>query len=92
MKVGEAISDQIVGSVNNSRKTLILLSNDYVRSEWTKLEFKTATSLSRRVVVVMMEKLDNIHNLDQEFRLYLKLNKSIDANDKKFWAKLKKQL
>ena len=47
-QLGEAISEQIVGSVTRSRKTLIVLSNNYVNSEWTRMEFMAANSLTRR--------------------------------------------
>ena len=46
--MGEAISDQIVGSVYNSRKTIIVLSSSYLASDWTRMEFMAARSLSRR--------------------------------------------
>ena len=46
--MGEAISDQIVGSVYNSRKTIIVLSSSYLASDWTRMEFTAARSLSRR--------------------------------------------
>ena len=47
-QLGEAISDQIVGSVAKSKKTLIVLSNNYVNSEWTRMEFMVANSLFRK--------------------------------------------
>ena len=47
-QLGEAISDQIVGSVAKSKKTLIVLSNSYVNSEWTRMEFMAAESLTRK--------------------------------------------
>ena len=47
-QLGEAISDQIVGSVAKSRKTLIVLSDNYVNSEWTRMEFMAANSLFRK--------------------------------------------
>ena len=46
--MGEAISDQIVGSVYNSRKTIIVLSSSYLASDWTRMEFMAARSLSSR--------------------------------------------
>lgn len=47
-QLGEAISDQIVASVDKSKKTLIVLSNNYVNSEWTKLEFAAALHFSKK--------------------------------------------
>ena len=36
------IPDQIIQSVESSRRTLIVLSKAYVDSMWTKLEFRAA--------------------------------------------------
>ena len=41
---GEAIPDQILGSVENSRRTVIVLSRDFVTSMWSNMEFRTAHS------------------------------------------------
>ena len=81
-------------SVRSSRKTLIVLSNSYVSSDWTKMEFRTAHSLAKRdncqrVVMVIMEKLENTYHLDKDFKQFLQLNKGIYATDKKFWVKLR---
>ena len=39
---GEMIPNQIVQSVKESRRTLILLSKEYVLGDWTRLEFQEA--------------------------------------------------
>lgn len=41
-KPGEFISKQIVDSVLNSRRTLVVLSNNFMESVWGKMEFRTA--------------------------------------------------
>ena len=40
--VGEMIPDQIIHSVESSRRTIIILSKSYIESMWTKLEFRAA--------------------------------------------------
>ena len=40
--VGEMIPDQIMNSVESSRRTIIILSAAYIDSMWTKLEFRAA--------------------------------------------------
>ena len=40
--VGDAISDQILRAVHQSRRTIIVLSPQYAESAWTKLEFQAA--------------------------------------------------
>ena len=36
------IPDQILQSVENSRRTVIVLSNNYLRSMWSMMEFQAA--------------------------------------------------
>merc|ERR1719427_906989 len=40
--VGDMIPDQILQSVQSSRRTIIVLSTAYIESMWTKLEFRAA--------------------------------------------------
>ena len=40
--VGEDIPTQIFRSVSDSRKTIIVLSQNYVESQWSDMEFKAA--------------------------------------------------
>ena len=39
---GKMIPDQILSSVHESRRTIIVLSKEYVKADWTKMEFKEA--------------------------------------------------
>ena len=41
-EVGRMIPDQIVESVEHSRRTIIVLSMGYIQSTWTRLEFQAA--------------------------------------------------
>ena len=45
---GEMIPDQIIQSVRESRRTIIVLSKEYVRAEWTRMEFREAHQQSVR--------------------------------------------
>ena len=40
--VGEDIPSQIFRSVEDSRKTIIVLSQSYIESQWSDMEFKAA--------------------------------------------------
>ena len=46
------IPDQIIQSVESSRRTLIVLSKAYVDSMWTKLEFRAAHTQVDKLVFV----------------------------------------
>ena len=39
---GELIPDQIILSIQESKRTIIVLSNEYVQADWTRMEFKEA--------------------------------------------------
>ena len=41
-KVGDPIPDQILASVEQSRRTVIVLSKEYTQATWTRAEFTAA--------------------------------------------------
>ncbi|KAL5021239.1 hypothetical protein ScPMuIL_000394 [Solemya velum] len=51
---GENISNNIINAINNSRRTILLLSPRYIDSDWAKLEYQVAQRemLKRRHLIV----------------------------------------
>jgi len=101
--VGEMIPDQIVTSVLQSRRTLIVLSPEYVACQWTRMEFDQSASRAKknprhRLIMVLpreMEAADHEgwrEDLDQELLLHLNSNNALCANDPDFWQKLRTAL
>jgi len=92
---GAFITEQIVRSVDQSRRTVIVLSKHFVESIWSRLEFKTAHSQAindktNRVILILMEdELTDEDIKDEDLRLYMKLNTYLKWNDPWFWHKLK---
>lgn len=91
---GEWIPNQIINSVKESRRTIIIMSKNFVRSEWGKMEFLVAQQQAQnekrnRVVIIMYEELDSTAtDLYPELKNYLKMNTYIKWSDPWFWNKL----
>ncbi|KAL8566292.1 hypothetical protein ACOMHN_028949 [Nucella lapillus] len=90
--VGASIAETIVRSVESSQRTIILVSNNFLASEWCKFEFQTAhqqvlTERKNRVILVLLHDLDD-SKLDQTLRLYMRTRTYLKYDDPWFWEKL----
>lgn len=68
---GYFITSNIINSVRNSRKTLIILSETFVKSEWFHIQFQAAfhqalEDKKDRLVMVVKGKLPNMAELEQD--------------------------
>lgn len=91
---GEWIPTQIARSVEESRRTIIVLSSSFLRSEWSMLEFAAAHKQALkdqriRVIVVLYGEIGSTENLDPDLRAYLEMNTYVKWGDPWFWRKLK---
>lgn len=90
---GEMISTQVTKSVLKSRRTLVVLSPNFLESVWGKMEFRTAHTQAMaegraRVIIVLYGEVD-MDMLDDELKAYLKTNTYVKWGDPYFWNKLK---
>ena len=59
---GRPVPDQILESVETSRRTVIVLSSHYVQSMWSNLEFRAAHSKAiEENIQVMLLGIDTLH-------------------------------
>lgn len=91
---GAYIPEQIIESVEQSRRTIIVLSDDFIASDWARMEFRMAhqsalTERRARIIIIKYGELTNVTHLDKELQAYLKMNTYLDFNDTRFWQKLR---
>nr|XP_022904208.1 protein toll-like [Onthophagus taurus] len=96
--VGEFISKQIGYSIENSRRTLVVVSNEFLKSDWGKTEVIMAYERFRinrehLIIVILLDK-DNVDDIqDDDWRFYLKKASLIlKSGQKAFWKELKTYL
>ena len=98
---GVPIEDNIVRAIENSRKTILVLSQKFLTSGWCEFELQIARMESfekgrNLIIVVMLEPL-KIENLSKSLRLLIRRNTYIewfeDPNNRaNFWEKLRRAL
>ncbi|XP_033750362.1 toll-like receptor 4 [Pecten maximus] len=89
---GACISDNIIDSVERSRHTIMVLSPNFLKSEWCILEFRKAFHQSlmeneRHLVVVMLEGFDE-SSVHSDMKHFLKTYTYLKASDFFFMDKL----
>jgi len=87
------VADTIIEAVESSKRTIVILSKNFLHSEWCRFEFKSALhevlkDRRRRLIVIVLGEVPS-RDLDPDLRLYLKTNKCIVWGDKWFWQKLR---
>ncbi|XP_067006701.2 toll-like receptor 6 [Anabrus simplex] len=91
--VSAYVADTIVEAVESSRRTVVVLSKNFLHSEWCRFEFKSALhevlkDRRRRLIIIVLGELPQ-RDLDPDLRLYLKTNTCIEWGDRLFWQKLR---
>ncbi|KAH8260405.1 hypothetical protein KR026_011037, partial [Drosophila bipectinata] len=91
--VGESIPECINRSVKDSRRIIILMTNNFMKSIWGRLEFRLALHATtkdrcKRLIVVLYPDVENFDDLDSELRAYMVLNTYLARDSPNFWNKL----
>ena len=89
---GASKEENILAAINSSKRTIFLLSRNYILDEWSLFTFRVASEKSLRektnhLIVIKNDDLE-IDTLDKEIRHYLKSYVSLNVNDRWFEQKL----
>ncbi|KAK3593116.1 hypothetical protein CHS0354_018243 [Potamilus streckersoni] len=90
--VGAAIADNIVYSVESSKRVIVVLSNNFVESEWCHYEFRIAhhtllLEKKNRIIMILLDKIDQ-SKLVPELQEYIKKNTYLNQDDDWFWENI----
>jgi len=91
--VGDCIPEQIVRTVDDSKRVIIVLSQHFIDSVWARMEFRIAYQATlqdkrKRIIIILYRELENMNGIDSELRAYLKLNTYLKWGDPLLWSKL----
>ncbi|KAL7633109.1 UNVERIFIED_CONTAM: hypothetical protein RMT77_016479 [Armadillidium vulgare] len=87
------ITETMVEAVESSKRTIIVLSKNFIENEWCRFQFKSAhhevlKKKRKKIIVVVLGDIPS-RDLDADLKLYLKTNTCIRSTDKLFWEKLR---
>ncbi|XP_064455160.1 protein toll-like [Ornithodoros turicata] len=94
-KGGFLLQDIIQEAVACSRRTLLLLTQNFVESEWCRWEFRVAhhnglQDKVNRLIIVVAE--DVPEDIDDDLALYMRTTNYLRWGEKNFWDKLRYSL
>lgn len=87
-------NEQILKNCENSQKIVLFLSENFLKNEWKKIEFKKIfyeilkTKKRKKLIIVFLDNFDD-KNFDPELKLILKTNFILRWSEKLFWEKFK---
>lgn len=70
-----AIADNIIQAIENSRRTILILSPAYIQSEWCRLEYQKAQhemlKLRHKIIPVMLDDVTHLTSVDRNLQTIL---------------------
>lgn len=95
--IGAAIFENIIEAINNSRRTILVLSPRFLSSEWTRYEYQVALQemlkKKHRIIPVILEDISEMEDVDETLKqilssiTYIKWPES-EKKQKHFWKTL----
>ena len=89
---GVAITKNIMTAIEYSRRTILVLTPDFIKSGWCDLEFQAAhrkalDDRSNFLIVIILKEVGQKH-LDETLKLYMKTKTYLTFDDTWFWQKM----
>ncbi|XP_070563668.1 uncharacterized protein [Ptychodera flava] len=97
---GAAIMDNILNAIQNSSRTILVLSQSFVQSEWCRFEYEKAQAemlrIGTKIIPIMFEDITRLDDIDPSLKsllnvvTYLKWPGEAGSNEEKdkFWQSL----
>lgn len=97
------LSETISQAVDSSRRTVMIISPNFIKAEWCRFEYKSAlhqlfgsprhcqaakTKQTKRLIVILIGDVTH-KDLDADLKLYLKTNTYLQWGEDGFWDKLR---
>ncbi|GAB6024252.1 TOLL-like receptor [Chamberlinius hualienensis] len=88
---GGSIEDTIIEAIKKSTRIIVILTENYMKSDWCMYEFVIAHSVMiedqcPRVVLIIKDELPI--DINPNLQIYLSTNTYIEWTDQKFWQRL----
>ncbi|XP_029404496.2 protein toll-like [Bactrocera dorsalis] len=92
--VGDCFTRHLVRSVNESQRTIVVLSQNFIKTVWTDTEFRLAhktalSSIQNRLIIIIYGEIDDFESLDTELKMCLRASTYLTWGDVNFWKKLR---
>ena len=87
------VADTILQATEASRRTILVLSENFLKSEWSRYDYKSGLHQAlragrKKLIVIMLGDIAS-RELDPDLRLYLKNSLVLNWGEKLFWERLK---
>ena len=91
-QVGIPICDNITRAIEGSKCTVVVVSRNWLESDWCQFEFRVAHCLATiekqtRLLVILKEQLPNAE-IEGDLQLYMRTFTYLDSANQLFWARL----
>ncbi len=92
-ELGATISANILNAIKQSKRTIIVLSQNFINSPWCHFEFEHAhiqllENQSHKLIVIALSEPKKLHNVPELIEAYIKTRTYLMSNDKWFAKKL----